>query len=74
LYPIQTDASRLPAAFGIRSTAIPIHSRRARQAKIDYSQAYLRDVWTEVSRMKQQGVPAEDAAKRADLTEHKDFR
>jgi len=42
------------------------------KAKIDYFQAYLRDVWDQVSRFKQQGVPAEDAAKRADLTKHKD--
>jgi glyoxylase-like metal-dependent hydrolase (beta-lactamase superfamily II) len=42
------------------------------KAKIDYFQAYLRDVWTEVSRLKQQGVPAEEAAKRADLTRHRD--
>ena len=41
------------------------------KAKIDYFQAYLRDVWTEVGRLKQQGVPADDAAKRADLTKHK---
>ena len=42
------------------------------KAKIDYFQAYLRDVWSEVSRLKKQGVPAEEAAKRADLTKHKD--
>jgi len=42
------------------------------KAKIDYFQAYLRDVWTEVSRLKQQGVSAEEAAKRADLTKHKE--
>jgi cyclase len=42
------------------------------RAKIDYFQAYLRDVWTEVSRLKQQGVSAEDAAKRADLTKHRE--
>jgi glyoxylase-like metal-dependent hydrolase (beta-lactamase superfamily II) len=41
------------------------------KAKIDYFQAYLRDVWAEVSRLKQQGVSAEEAAKRADLTKHK---
>jgi glyoxylase-like metal-dependent hydrolase (beta-lactamase superfamily II) len=41
------------------------------KTKIDHFQAYLRDVWTEVSRLKQQGVPAEEAAKRADLTKHK---
>lgn len=42
------------------------------KAKIDYFQAYLRDVWTEVSRLKQQGASAEDAAKRADLTRHRE--
>jgi cyclase len=42
------------------------------KAKIDYFQAYLRDVWTEVSRLKQQDVSAEDAAKQVDLTKHKD--
>src|SRR5262245_39229860 len=42
------------------------------KAKIDYFQAYLRDVWSEVSRLKKEGVSAEEAAKRADLTRHKD--
>ena len=42
------------------------------KAKIDYFQAYLRDVWSEVSQLKKQGVSAEEAAKRADLTKHKD--
>ena len=42
------------------------------KAKIGYFQAYLRDVWMQVSRLKQQGVSAEDAAKRADLTKHKE--
>ena len=42
------------------------------KAKIDYFQAYLRDVWQQVSRFKQQGVSAADAAQRADLTKHKD--
>jgi len=40
-------------------------------AKIGYFQAYLRDVWTEVTKLKQQGVSAEDAARRADLTKHR---
>ncbi len=40
------------------------------KAKIGYFQDYMRDVWSEVSRLKQQGVSAEDAAKRADLTKH----
>ena len=42
------------------------------RGKIDNFQAYLRDVWTEVSRLKQQGVSAEDASKRADLTKHRE--
>jgi cyclase len=54
-------------------TVLPGHGEAfTDRAKIDYFQAYLRDVWTEVSRMKQQGVSAEDAAKRADLTKHKE--
>jgi cyclase len=54
-------------------TVLPGHGEAfTDKAKIDYFQAYLRDVWTEVSRLKQQGVSAEDAAKRADLTRHKD--
>jgi cyclase len=54
-------------------TVIPGHGEAfTDRAKIEYFQAYLRDVWTEVSRLKQQGVPAEEAAKRADLTRHKD--
>ena len=54
-------------------TVLPGHGEAfTDKAKIDYFQAYLRDVWTQVSRFKQQGVPAEAAAKQADLTKHKD--
>jgi len=54
-------------------TILPGHGEAfTDKAKIDYWQAYLRDVWTEVSKLKAQGVSAEDAAKRADLTKHKD--
>jgi len=54
-------------------TVLPGHGEAfTDKAKIDYFQAYLRDVWTEVGRLKQQGVSAEEAAKRADLTKHKD--
>jgi glyoxylase-like metal-dependent hydrolase (beta-lactamase superfamily II) len=54
-------------------TVLPGHGEAfTDKAKIDYFQAYLRDVWTEVSRLKQQGVPAEAAAKQADLTKHKE--
>jgi cyclase len=55
------------------TTVLPGHGDAfTDKAKIDYFQAYLRDVWAEVSRLKQQGVSAEDAARRADLTRHKD--
>jgi len=54
-------------------TILPGHGEAfTDKAKIDYFQAYLRDVWGEVTRLKQQGVSAEDAAKRADLTRHRD--
>jgi glyoxylase-like metal-dependent hydrolase (beta-lactamase superfamily II) len=54
-------------------TVMPGHGEAfTDKAKIDYFQAYLRDVWTEVSRLKKQGVSSEEAAKRADLSKHKD--
>ncbi|HEY1306290.1 MAG TPA: MBL fold metallo-hydrolase [Vicinamibacterales bacterium] len=54
-------------------TVLPGHGEAfTDKAKIDYFQAYLRDVWSEVSKLKQQGVSAEEASKRADLTKHKD--
>jgi len=54
-------------------TVLPGHGEAfTDKAKIDYWQAYLRDVWTEVGKLKQQGLSAEDAAIRADLTKHKD--
>ena len=53
-------------------TVVPGHGEAyTDRTKIDVFQAYLRDVWTEVSRLKKEGVPAEEAAKRADLTKHK---
>ena len=55
------------------TTVMPGHGEAfTDKAKIDYFQAYLRDVWTEVTRLKQQGVSAEEAAKRADLTRHRE--
>jgi glyoxylase-like metal-dependent hydrolase (beta-lactamase superfamily II) len=54
------------------TTVLPGHGETfTDKAKIDYFQAYLRDVWTEVSKLKQQGVSAEEAARRADLTKHR---
>ena len=53
-------------------TVLPGHGEAfTDRTKIDNYQAYLRDVWTEVSRLKAQGVSAEDAAMRADMTKHK---
>ena len=54
-------------------TVIPGHGEAfTDKAKIDYFQAYLRDVWSTVSDLKKQGVSAEEAAKRADLSKHKE--
>jgi cyclase len=54
-------------------TVIPGHGEAfTDKAKIDYFAAYLRDVWSTVSALKQQGVSAEEAAKRADLSKHKE--
>jgi cyclase len=54
-------------------TVIPGHGNAfTDKAKIDYFQAYLRDVWTEVSRLKRQGLSAEEAAQQADLTRHRE--
>jgi glyoxylase-like metal-dependent hydrolase (beta-lactamase superfamily II) len=39
--------------------------------RVRHYQAYLRDLWTRAGQLKQQGVPAEEAAKRVDLTSHK---
>jgi cyclase len=54
-------------------TVIPGHGEAfTDKAKIDYFAAYLRDVWTTVSALKKQGIPAEEAVKRADLSKHKE--
>ncbi|MGH9238127.1 MAG: MBL fold metallo-hydrolase [Vicinamibacterales bacterium] len=54
-------------------TVIPGHGAAfTDKAKIDYFAAYLRDVWSTVSALKKQGVSAEEAAKRADLSKHKE--
>ena len=54
-------------------TVIPGHGDAyTDRTKIDYFQAYLRDVWTTIGALKKQGVPAEEAAKRADLSKHKE--
>ena len=54
-------------------TVIPGHGDAfTDKAKIDYFAAYLRDVWSTVSELKKQGASAEEAAKRADLSKHKE--
>ncbi len=55
------------------TTVLPGHGEAfTDRNKIDYFQAYLRDTWSEVSRLKQQGISAQDAAARADLTKHRE--
>ena len=55
------------------TTVLPGHGEAyTDKAKIDYYQAYLRDAWAQASRLKQQGVSAEDAVKRIDMSAHKD--
>lgn len=53
-------------------TVLPGHGEAfTGKEKITAYQSYLRDIWSQVSRLKQQGVSAEDAAKRVDMTSHK---
>jgi len=55
------------------TTVLPGHGEAyTDKAKIDYYQAYLRDAWAQASKLKQQGVSAEEASKRIDLSAHKD--
>lgn len=55
------------------TTVLPGHGEAfTDRKKIDYFEAYLSDVWAQVSRLKQQGVSAQDAAVRADLTKHRE--
>jgi cyclase len=55
------------------TTVLPGHGEAyTDKAKIDYYQAYLRDAWAQVSKLKQQGVSAEEAVKRIDMGAHKD--
>src|SRR5687767_6211944 len=71
-YPLEWAASLEELKKLDFDTVVPGHGEAyTDRTKIDAFQAYLRDVWTEVSRLKKEGVPAEEAAKRADLTKHK---
>jgi cyclase len=55
------------------TTVLPGHGEAyTDKAKIDYYQAYLRDAWAQASKLKQQGVSAEEATKRIDMSAHKD--
>jgi cyclase len=53
-------------------TVIPGHGDAyTDKGRIDTYQAYLRDAWAEVSRLKKEGVSVQEAAKRADLSKYK---
>lgn len=55
-------------------TVIPGHGEvYTGKQRIGYFQSYLKDVWSQVSALKSQGVSADDAAKRVDSTSHKQF-
>jgi glyoxylase-like metal-dependent hydrolase (beta-lactamase superfamily II) len=71
-YPLEWAASLEELKKLDFDTVVPGHGDAyTDKTKIDAFQAYLRDVWAEVSRLKKEGIPAEEAAKRADLTKHK---
>jgi glyoxylase-like metal-dependent hydrolase (beta-lactamase superfamily II) len=55
------------------TTVLPGHGEAyTDKTKIDNYQAYLRDAWAQASKLKQQGVAAEEAVKRIDMGSHKD--
>ncbi len=71
-YPLEWAASLDELKKLDFDTIVPGHGEAyTDKARIDYFQAYLRDVWTAVSELKKQGVSAAEAAKRADLSKHK---
>jgi glyoxylase-like metal-dependent hydrolase (beta-lactamase superfamily II) len=71
-YPVEWAATLEELKTLDFDTVIPGHGEAfTDKAKIDYFASYLRDVWSTVSELKKQGVPAEEAAKRADLSKHK---
>jgi glyoxylase-like metal-dependent hydrolase (beta-lactamase superfamily II) len=72
-YPLEWAASLDELKKLDFDTIVPGHGEAYRdKAKIDYYQAYLRDVWTAVSALKQQGLSVEEAARRADMSKHKE--
>jgi cyclase len=55
------------------TTVLPGHGEAyTDKTKIDNYQAYLRDAWAQASKLKQQGVSADEAVKRIDMSSHKD--
>jgi glyoxylase-like metal-dependent hydrolase (beta-lactamase superfamily II) len=55
------------------TTVLPGHGEAyTDKTKIDNYQAYLRDAWAQASKLKQQGVSAEEAVKRIDMGSHKE--
>ena len=52
---------------------VPGHGTPFRdRSQIDDLQAYLRDLWAQASKLRAEGVPAEEAAARIDLSAHED--
>jgi len=52
---------------------LPGHGQPFRdRARIDRFQAYLRDLWTRVAELREQGISAVEAAIRVDLTNHRE--
>ena len=53
-------------------TIVPGHGKPfTERSQIDDLQSYLRDLWAQVSKLREQQVPAEDAAGRVDLSAHR---
>jgi cyclase len=53
-------------------TVLPGHGEAfTGKEKITAYQSYLRDIWSQVQKLKQQGITADEAAKRVDMTSHK---
>jgi cyclase len=51
---------------------IPGHWETFRgKQRLEYFQLYLRDLWQQTAKLHAQGIPAEEAAKRIDMTSHK---
>lgn len=65
---VETLEQLKPLAFDI---VLPGHGQAFQgKERIDYLQAFLRDLWTKAVALHRAGVPAEDAARQIDLRSH----